>query len=408
MFSSRLPWDAQENRLSRLLRELRAGGAPILDLTESNPTGAGIFAKGAERPDGPDWLGALADPRALRYQPTPRGLPAARAAVAGYYARRGLAVDPDHLVLCASTSEAYAWIFQLLCDAGDEVLFPQPSYPLLDHLARLCLVRLLPYPLFYEGHWRIDLQALAAAISPRTRAILLVSPNNPTGSVLRRGDLDALCALCEERDLCLIADEVFGDYLFSRSGGGGGAADEADCVPSLISAAPRVPSFTLSGLSKVLGLPQLKLGWIHVGGAAPLRDRVQDRLELIADTFLSVGAPVQWAAEALLGQQPVLGGAIRRRVDEGFGLLRARCQGSACQLLRAEGGWYGVLRLPRVMSEEEWVLTLLGQDRVLCHPGYFFDFPEEAYLIVSLLPPPQVLDEGVRRILDRVAQACAP
>jgi hypothetical protein len=406
MFSSRLPWDAPENRLSHLLRELRTEGAPVLDLTESNPTSVGLFSDGADGAAGQDLLRALADPRALRYQPTPRGLPAARAAVAGYYARRGIPVDPDHLVLCASTSEAYAWIFQLLCDAGDEVLFPQPSYPLFSHLAGLCLVRLVPYPLFYEGHWRIDLHALETAISPRTRAVLLVSPNNPTGSILRRADLDALESLCQGRDLCLIADEVFGDYVFSRAARGGQGADEADHVPSLINAAPRVPTFTLSGLSKVLGLPQLKLGWIHVSG--PARDLVQDRLELIADTFLSVGAPVQWAAETLLGQQPRVAGAIRRRVEEGFALLRARCQGSACQLLHAEGGWYGVLRVPRVMSEEEWVLTLLEQDRVLCHPGYFFDFPEEAYLIISLLPPPQVLDEGIGRILQRVARACAP
>jgi alanine-synthesizing transaminase len=395
LFSRRLPADLRENRLAEALRRRRGAGLPLLDLTESNPTRAGLLDS-IEGPDGAALLAPLADPRGLRYAPSPRGDGAARRAVADYYGRRGLAVDPERLVLCASTSEAYAWLFQLLCDVGDEVLYPQPSYPLFEHLAALCAVRLVPYPLRYDGGWSMDLPALAAACSARTRAVLLVNPNNPTGSLLRQEERQALRALCRERGLCLIVDEVFGDFRLGPP--------LPDRVASLIDE-EEAPCFVLSGLSKVLGLPQLKLGWIHVGGPAPLRAAAQDRLELIADTFLSVGTPVQLAAPALLGRQPALGGAIAARVQAGYRCLQTLAEGTACQLLRADGGWYGVLRLPRLCSEEEWALRFLEEDGVLCHPGYFFDFWEEAYVVLSLLTRPEELEEGTRRLLRRVQRS---
>lgn len=393
-FSRRLPADLRPNRLAEATARARAQAVspPLLDLTETNPTRAGVHD--ALAPALAGLLAPLGDPRGLRYAPSARGDEGARRAVSAYYGARGLRADPDRLVLCASTSEAYAWLFQLLCDVGDEVLFPQPSYPLLEHLASLSGISLTPYPLRYDGRWSIDLPALAAACGERTRAILLVSPNNPTGSYLQEEERAALLRLCREQDLCLIADEVFSDYPLSGPPAPGRVEslveeDGALCI-------------VLSGLSKVLGLPQLKLGWIHVGGPAPLREEAQDRLELIADTFLSVGTPVQLAAPALLGARPALQGAIAERVRRGHGILREVFAGTACQLLRAEGGWQGVLRLPRLYSEEEWALRLLEEDRVLCHPGYFFDFPEEAYVVLSLLTRPEVLEEGARRLLRRV------
>ncbi|MCS6912238.1 MAG: pyridoxal phosphate-dependent aminotransferase, partial [Myxococcota bacterium] len=328
-----MPAELRPNRLSIALSAQRAAGVPLIDLTESNPTRVGLPELARA-----ELLGPLADPAGLCYQPSPQGLLVAREAISCYYRARGLPVSPDHLVLCASTSEAYAWLFQLLCDEGDEVLHPQPSYPLLGHLAALCAVRLRPYPLHYEGRWVVDVAALRAACGPRTRAVVVVSPNNPTGSCLRQEELVELSGLCAERGLCLIADEVFGDYRL--------ASGQDGLVGSLVGAS--VPCFVLSGLSKVLGLPQLKLAWIHVGGPEPWRSAAQERLELLADMFLSVGTPVQLAAPELLRQQPQLGGAIASRVHGNRARLASLVAGSTCQLLRADGGWQAVLRLPRL------------------------------------------------------------
>lgn len=391
MFSRRLPWHLPENRLSQTLVELRQAGRPLLDLTVSNPTVA--------LPElyDPSLLGALVHEQGLRYQPSPAGAPKAREAIAAYYARRGIAADAQKLVLCASTSEAYTWLFQLLCAPNDRVLFPQPSYPLLEFLGGLAGIEVAPYPLFFDGVWRIDVAALREAIDDKTRAIVLVSPNNPTGSRVHTAELRELFALCEKHQLALIVDEVFGDYCFAE-------AEDADdpAPPSLIETSRNGPlCFVLSGLSKVVGLPQLKLGWIHVGGDEPLRSEAQRRLEIIADTFLSVSTPVQLAAPQLLDAQPRLGGQIFERVRHNMALLRAACKDTALTVLPVEGGWYAVVRLPRLCSEEDWVLTLLREDGVLCHPGYFFDFCDEAYVVISLLTPPADLAEGVRRLQCR-------
>jgi hypothetical protein len=370
------------------LDEKRSAGAAILDLTESNPTAAG-FAYPSDQ-----ILAALADPRALRHEPAAAGLPSARAAVSEYYSGR---VDPSRILLTASTSEAYAFVFKLLADPGDEVLVPRPSYPLFDFLAALDAVRVVQYPLVIPGAgqaaWSIDFDVLASFITPRTRAIVLVNPNNPTGSFLKQAELGPLIALCREHNLALISDEVFSDYALDPN--------RSQLVRSLTDVTD-VLTFCLSGLSKVAALPQMKLGWIVIGGPTLDREQAFQRLELIADTYLSVGAPVQWAAPVLLGlrtqlQHRILG---RVRANRAFVLSQIGPR-SPWRLLETEGGWYAILEAPRIQTEEEWVLSLLAIDGVLVQPGFFFDFEREAFLVLSLLTPEEVFHEGVRRILAR-------
>jgi alanine-synthesizing transaminase len=369
------------------LDEKRAAGLPILDLTESNPTAAG-FTYPSEH-----ILSALADPRSIRYEPASSGIPSARAAVSKYYSealRRN--VSADRILLTASTSEAYAFVFKLLADPGDEVLVPSPSYPLFDYLAALDSVSVVQYPLVYHQSWRIDFDALAQSITGRARAIVLVNPNNPTGSFLKQSELGPLLALCREHNLTLISDEVFADYVLN---------DGAPMVRSLTNVAD-VVTFCLSGLSKVAGLPQLKLGWIVTGGPPGDREKAFERLELIADTYLSVGAPVQWAAPALLAMRGELQRQILKRVVENRAFLVSQIiPGSPWKLLATEGGWYAVLEAPRIHSEEEWVLGLLTGDNVLVQPGYFFDFEREAFLVISLLTREDVFRDGIRRVLGR-------
>jgi hypothetical protein len=369
------------------LDERRSAGAAILDLTESNPTAAG-FAYPSHQ-----ILAALADPRALSYQPAAAGMPSARAAVSEYYAGR---VDPGRILLTASTSEAYAFVFKLLADPGDEVLVPRPSYPLFDFLAALDAVHVVQYPLVYHSSWTIDFDALASSITPRSRAIVLVNPNNPTGSFLKQSELGTLIALAREHNLALISDEVFADYALEP-----GPRPDSNLVRSLTEVTD-VLTFCLSGLSKVAGLPQLKLGWIVTGGPAREREQAFQRLELIADTYLSVSAPVQWAAPVLLGLRTRLQLQILARVRANRAFLASQLgPRSPWRLLETEGGWYAILEAPRIQSEEEWVLSLLANDGVLVQPGFFFDFEREAFLVLSLLTPEDVFHEGVRRILAR-------
>ena len=383
MFSSRLDWAVGPNPLTRLLHAKRSAGAEVLDLTESNPTAAGLLY-GSERV-----LAALADPRSLRYEPGPAGILAARSAVSEYYSNR---VPVERTLLTASSSEAYGFLFKLLANPGDEVLTPRPSYPLFDFLAALDSVRVVQYPLVYEGGWAIDFETLAARISPRTRAIVIVNPNNPTGSFLKKTELGQLVVLCRTHGLAIISDEVFSDYGFEN--------DPAR-VPSLIEVED-VLTFSLSGLSKVSGLPQLKLGWIVTSGPEALRKQAFDRLELIADTYLSVGTPVQWAAASLLASRLEIQSQILVRARANLALLRNKIgPGSPWQVLAVEGGWYAVIQAPRIHSEEEWVLTLLAEDNVLVQPGFFFDFEKEAFLVLSLLTPSEMFGEGVQRILGR-------
>ena len=414
MFSSRVPDDRTINRLSQVHTRLTAQGVDVTDLTESNPTRVGLHYP-------PRLLDALASPTGLRYEPSPRGLPGARRAVASWLARlpqaagssvatrlgesteaRGVSaarsVDPDRVTLTASTSEAYACLFKLLCDPGDRVLVPQPSYPLLELLARFEGVEPVPYPLVYHGAWRIDLPALSAVVGSSTRAIIVVNPNNPTGSFLVPDDQEALTTFCRERGLRLIVDEVFNRYPIDPLAG----SDR-----SVVSTPSDVLTFVLGGLSKAVGLPQVKLGWIVVDGPDREAAAALDALDLILDTYLSVSTPVQLAAERLLSEGASVTEQIRARIAANHRtLVRLVAQHPAAGLLRTEGGWYAVIQVPATETEEKLALELLEQDHVLVHPGYFFDFPREAFLVPSLLPEPDRFEPAIERLLARAG--CTP
>ena len=381
MFSSRFHWDFHPNRLTQLLAEKRRAGNPILDLTESNPTHAGLNYP-------PDILRAFDNARAFDYQPAPAGSIEAREAVSAYYAAKGHQVAAERILLTASTSEAYAYLFKLLANPGDNVLVPRPSYPLFDYLATMESVEVRQYPLMYHGEWSLDLDGLAAAVTDRTRAIVLVHPNNPTGSYVKRTELDALVSLCSERRLALISDEVFSDYDFAPDPHRAGTlASMTGCL-----------AFAMSGLSKIAGLPQMKLGWTVVGGPADLRAEAFEKLEWIADTYLSVSTPVQCAARVLLDAGEQVQMQIRERCATHLSLAREVLTGSPANILNVEGGWYITVQVPRVRSEEEWTLELLARENVLVQPGFFYDFDSEAYLVVSLLTAPEVFREGIERL----------
>ncbi len=451
VFSTRLSWDLNPNPLTKLLEQKRASGAPILDLTESNPTRAGFDYPSDEI------LAALADPRALNYDPAPRGLLSAREAIAATYSavplssdehfstrdhspirddfptrdhfpirddfptrghvptrdtlqsrnRKGAvmqtnskaplpsrdrfgsewsqrseagegAVMPHQILITASTSEAYAYLFKLLCNPGDEILTPRPSYPLFEFLAALESVHVRQYPLRYDGAWHIDFAALESAITDRTRALVVVNPNNPTGSYLKLDESDRLQSICAAHDIAILIDEVFFDYGFIQ--------------PPRSSSPPQALTFRMSGLSKSSGLPQLKLGWIIAEG--PGHEAALDRLELIADTYLSVSTPVQLALPRLLAAGNAIRDQIRERTRTNLATLRSLTANTACQVLNVEGGWSAILQVPRTRTEESWALTLLADHNILIQPGFFFDFESEAYLVLSLLTRPELLRSG--------------
>jgi len=382
VFSSRLNWSLPRNRLSALLAEKRQAGARVLDLTESNPTRAGLEYPQAEI------LASLTDERALRYDPSPGGLRAAREAVAGYYRAEGLSIGPARVLLTASTSEAYAYLFKLLANPGDEILAPRPSYPLFEFLAGLESVRIRQYPLRYDGVWHVDFEALEQSITSRTRAIVAVNPNNPTGSFLKRAELERLEALAVRHNLAILSDEVFRDYAL---------VEDAERV-STLAGQRQALTFSMSGLSKIAGMPQMKAGWMVASG--PGSDEALEALELIADTYLSVSTPVQVALPRLLAISGGILEQIRQRTAANLVHLRQATRNSAATLLRVEGGWYAVLQIPRTRTEEEWTLKLLGECEVLVQPGFFYDFESEAFLVLSLLTGPATFAEGVARVLS--------
>ena len=386
MFSSRLPSVLSPNVLARAAGAARASGAILFDLTVTNPTETGISYPASV-------LSSLDDARARRYRPEPLGDPAARDAIAAQYANSRSPVSADDIVLTASTSEAYSVLFKLLASPGDTVLVPQPSYPLFELLTQLDAVVARPYRLEYHGVWSIDRTGLEHALTPDVRAVLVVSPNNPTGSMLRQADGEWLTDLCASRGVALIADEVFADYPLYRR-------------PDAVSLAGEVRAltFTLGGLSKSAGLPQLKLGWMVVSGPAALRAEAMARLDVICDTYLSVSTPVQVAAPALLDHGRAIRAAIHQRIAHNLAALADQAaRVPAVTMLEPEGGWSVALRVPAVPGEEAFVLRLLEDDHVVVHPGYFFDFGLEAFVVISLLPDPAVFAEGVTRILRRAA-----
>ena len=392
MFSTRTSWSLAPNRLSLLLREQREAGLPILDLTESNPTRCGFAV------DAQEILAPLNDTRALLYQPDPRGLLVAREAVAQYYSERGANVDPDQIFLTASTSEAYSFVFRLLANPGDKILAPQPSYPLFDFLGALNDVVVSPYPLAYNDGWQVDLQALASRWDSRSRAVLVVHPNNPTGSYIQARELAGMTELCRQNGAAIIADEVFADYGFSS---------DAERVVTHAQN-NEVLTFTLSGLSKISALPQMKLAWIVVSGPAELRSQAIARLEVIADTYLSVSAPVALATPAWLALQGSIQTQVLERVEGNLRQIDSMLTpGLPLSRLKVEGGWYAILRVPATRSDEVWAAELLTETGVSLHPGHFYDFPSEGYLVLSLLPTPAVFAEALTKIISLVSAHCS-
>lgn len=382
-FAARARFELAPNRLTEAVRRRRESDAPVVDLTESNPTAVGLLAPF-------DVLDAIAAPNARFYAPDPRGLGSAREAVAGDFARRGIAVAAERLILTASTSEAYAFLFKLLADPGDTVLVPRPGYPLFEYLARLESVNVSTYPLSWDGDWHLLRSSIEAAWTPRTRAVVVVNPNNPTGSYVERGERRVLEEMCVSQGAAIISDEVFWDYsLGVHPGRAPSFAMDGECL-----------AFSLGGLSKSLALPQMKLGWIAVSGPDALRKTALERLEVIADTYLSVSTPVQVAAPALLARAEELQRPVRERLTLNLRTLRSAVTPRCCAtLLEPQAGWSGILRVPATISEEERTLRLVEEEGVLVHPGFFFDFPSEAYLILSLLPPPELFSEGLSRVL---------
>ncbi len=387
MFADRTRWELTPNRLTKALEELRGQGTPVLDLTESNPTHCG-FRYPAEL------VSALADPDSLLYEPSAQGDLSARRALEALYASKGVSVDPGEIFLTASTSEAYSFLFKLLCNPGDAVLVPKPSYPLFEYLAGLEGVEPAAYPLVYDSRWRIDTEALLAQVTDRTRAIALVHPNNPTGSCVTKPELQEIRTLCQRRGLALIADEVFAEYLF----------EEDPQIPSTLVGPGGVLVFGLGGLSKFMGLPQMKLGWISVSGPKEQVDPALERLEMIADTYLSVNTPVQRALPGWLSRAAGIQRQIRDRIagNRSFLVRSAAQTGGTATCLAADGGWNAVLKMPAVRDEEAWVMNRLRIGRVLVYPGYFFDFQETGHAVVSLLVPAPIFQEGVRRLLEVV------
>jgi alanine-synthesizing transaminase len=387
MFAKRTDWDLTPNRLSEALTAHRAAGKALLDLTLSNPTECGFRYESAKI------LQALSNPGALSYEPNPKGLEAARRAVAGYYAGRGDRVAVEDIFLTPSTSEAYSYIFRMLCNPGDEVLIPSPSYPLFDFLAEIQDVKLVRYPLLYDHGWLMDFHALEQAITPRTRAVIVVHPNNPTGHFMKPPETAKLNAICSATQLAIIADEVFLDFPL-----------DGNRVASLATNSTTL-TFTMSGLSKISGLPQMKAAWLAVGGPREAQREARERLEVIADTYLSMNAPVQLAMPALLEQRHSFQEQLLARARQNLAELDRQLSGQrACSRLAAEGGWYAVLSVPILRSDEDLALELLTCRGVSIHPGHFYDFPSDGFLVVSLITPAAIFSRGMAEVLDLLSQ----
>jgi alanine-synthesizing transaminase len=388
-YSQRLPWSVPANPLTLLLEQKRKSGARLLDLTISNPTEVLEDYPHAAIAE------AFREISDMTYRPDPFGESPARTALSALYAKKGIAVSPARLALTASTSEAYALLFKLLCDPESEILVPSPSYPLFEYLAALESVRPVPYRLLYDGAWFLDFDSLRNRITGRTRAIVLVNPNNPTGSFLKPRELTELLQVASQQGLPLISDEVFLDYPIATG----------DRVPTLIGN-QSVLSFSLNGLSKSACMPQMKLGWIAVNGPEQECVSACQRLELILDTYLSVNTPVQRALPRLLEIGSGLRHQLLERIRNNLKQMHALLLDSPAHVLHLEGGWSAILQVPRTLSEEMWVSHLTEEYSLIVQPGYFFDMPQEAYLVVSLILPPALFGEGIAKIraaLDRYA-----
>lgn len=392
MFSRRTGWDLARNRYTEALEAHRRSGKALLDLTASNPTTVGLTYRGSEL------LRSLASPEALNYEPVAKGLLSARAAVAEYYAEKGSVIHPDDLILTTSTSEAYSFVFRLLCDAGDTVLVPVPSYPLFDFLADLNDVKLAPYELVYDHGWQMDFSSLRVAVQhaqskgSQCRAVLVVHLNNPSGSYVKPHEAAELSRFCSANQMAIVADEVFLDYALAGS------------APLTFSSNADVLTFTLSGLSKISALPQMKVAWIAVTGPDALRAEAIARLEVIADTYLSMSAPLQLGVPAMLAERHTIQPQVLRRIRENVAVLDSRLSAQKlCHRLSLEGGWYVVLRVPALGSDEDLAITLLQKAGVLLQPGHFYNFPGDGHLIASLITPCAEFETGIDKALHFIA-----
>lgn len=382
IFSNRTNWSLENNPLSLKLEQLKDQKIDVIDLTESNPTRCGFNYP-------LEWLTALCDQDNLKYMPLSKGMLETREAVAAYYAKRGLTVDPERLLLTSSTSEGYSFLFKLLTNPGDHVLIPRPSYPLFQFILELHDVTFDYYPLKYEDNcWRIDRKALSELITPQSRCVIVVNPNNPTGSYLGHDDLAFLNEICSKNQMSIISDEVFFDYSLNTKR-----------PPESLITNTQAPSFVLSGISKILGLPQMKLSWIALNGPRSFVEPALERLEIIADTYLSVNTPVQNALISWLSETSKIQDQILKRVRANLEILQSK----GFNVLSVEGGWYAVIEEARIKSEEQLILNLLSQDHVLIHPGYFFDFSKEGYLVISLLPESNRFQKGIEKLSQRMA-----
>ena len=392
MFASRTNWRLETNRLTRALEEHQRSGKELFDLTASNPTTCGLDYPEREI------LGALADSRALVYRPESKGLHEARHAVAEYYAGRpGFSgesaprINPERILLASGTSEAYSHIFRLLCETGDEILVPAPSYPLFEFLADLADIRLVPYPLLYDHGWQIDFATLREGLTPRSRAVLVVHPNNPTGSFVKPREATELAELCAAREMAIVADEVFLDYTTGSE------------LARSFAFSNEALTFTLSGLSKISLLPQMKLAWTVVSGPDAAVQTAVDRLEIISDTYLSPSTPVQLALPKFLSLRHAMQAQLQGRISANLSALDALLRGSkSLARLDREGGWYAILRVPVTASDDDLTVALLERCSVLVHPGHFFNFSREGFLVLSLITPEDKFKVGVRRLLKLI------
>jgi alanine-synthesizing transaminase len=388
MFSDRSNWDLSPNSLSVLLQNKTSRGDVIFDLTVSNPTQIGLDY------DSQEILAAISQPQSMAYEPDPRGLVQAREAIATYYRSQGERVDSDAVFLTASTSEAYSILFKLLGNPGEEILIPRPGYPLLSYLVCFEGVQAVSYPLRYDDRkgWSIDMDVLQALINPKTKAIVLVNPNNPTGSYVSRQELAELDNVCRKYDLALIVDEVFSDFK---------TTERPDRIRTAVNHSNSL-AFVLNGLSKMVGLPQMKLGWIVVNGDPDLSRHALPRLEMMLDFYLSTSTPVQHAIKKLLHQREVIQGQMFSRIASNSRFLEEEAAGiSNIRSLIREGGWYAVLEVSDAVSDEDRVMQLLDQDNTLVHPGYFYEFHREGFLVVSLLTPVDIFRDGIARLISR-------
>jgi len=387
IFSKRTGWELSTNSIMHSLNEARGSGSEVLDLTISNPTKCGFDY------DEDKIIKTFCKNENLLYAPDSQGLLSCRNIVSKYYEEKGIKVSGKNLFLSSSTSEGYSNVFRLLTNPGDEVMFPAPSYPLFHFLVDLNDVNMCNYNLVYDGEWKFDFDSIRNSISSKTKAIVIVSPNNPTGSMLSEDDVCKLNEICVEQSIPIICDEVFSDFMLKDDVKHRSMANNSDVL-----------TFTLSGISKILGMPQMKLSWMNISGPQDLVDEAINRMDVIADTYLSVNTPIQNAFEGLIDLREDIQGQIIERIRNNLNFLKENAnQGKNCEVLDASAGWYAVLKMPNAKAEEDWVIDLLKEDSVYVHPGYFYDFSDDGHIVLSLLAQESIFQQGVLRIMKKIS-----